>query len=129
MALSNSLQAKVGLVDELHQRLTHGFKRFNPSVPWQVESYEIKYRQAMNVLSGSTDDIGMVEDYAEESGLTINVAAGIIVNKYTNREFLIRKMERLRIRHQRAIRNAHNKEDFARCRSAMEEDSFLSMMM
>jgi hypothetical protein len=71
----------------------------------------------------------MVEDYAEESGLTINVAAGIIVNKYTNREFLIRKMERLRIRHQRAIRNAHNKEDFARCRSAMEEDSFLSMMM
>jgi hypothetical protein len=129
MSLSNSLQAKVGLIAELHQRLAHGFKRFNPSVPWQVESYEIKYKQAMNVLSGSTTDIGMVEDYAEESGLTINVAAGIIVNKYTNREFLIRKMERLRIRHQRAIRNAHNKEDFARCRSAMEEDSFLSMMM
>jgi hypothetical protein len=129
MALSNALQAKVGLIVELHQRLAHGFKRFSSIVEWQEESYEEKYRQAIEVLAGTEQDAGMVKDYAEESGLAINVAAGIIVNKYQNRKFLIRKLERLRIRHQLAIRNAKNKEDFSKCRSAMEEDSFLSMMM
>lgn len=129
MSLSNSLQAKVGLIVELNQRLAHGFKRFSSLVEWQQEAYEEKYRQAMNVLEGLEQDAGMVEDYAEESGIDINVAAGIIINKYYNRKFLIRKLERLRIRHQLAIRQAKNKEDFAQCRSAMEEDSFLSMMM
>lgn len=129
MALSNSLQAKVSLIVELDQRLAHGFKRFSSLVEWQVEAYEEKYRQACNVINGMQKDIGMVSDYAEESGLDIDVAAGIIVNKYQNRKFLIRKLERLRIRHQIAIRAAKNKEDFAQCRAAMEEDSFLSMMM
>ena len=128
-ALSHALQAKVGLITELQQRVSHGFKRFSPLVEWQIDAYEEKYRQAMNVLADIPDDIGMVEDHAEECGLTINVAAGIIVNKYHNRKFLIRKLERLRIRHQRAIRAAKNKEDFAKCKAAMEEDSFLSMMM
>lgn len=128
-ALSLSLQSKVGLIAELQQRISHGFKRFSSVVEWQEEAYEEKYRQAMNVLAGVTDDIGMVEDHAEECGLAINVAAGIIINKYQNRKFLIRKLERLRIRHQRAIRAAKNKEDFAKCKAAMEEDSFLSMMM
>ncbi len=129
MALSNALQAKVSLIVELDQRLAHGFKRFSSLVEWQVEAYEEKYRQACNVINGMQKDIGMVSDYAEESGLDIDVAAGIIVNKYQNRKFLIRKLERLRIRHQIAIRAAKNKEDFAQCRAAMEEDSFLSMMM
>ncbi|CAB4241901.1 hypothetical protein UFOVP71_439 [uncultured Caudovirales phage] len=128
-ALSHCLQSRVGLVTELQQRISHGFKRFTPVVEWQLESYEEKYRQAMNVVDGMTTDIGMVEDHAEEHGLSINVAAGIIINKYHNRKFLIRKLERLRIRHQRAIRNAKNKEDFAKCKASMEEDSFLSMMM
>jgi hypothetical protein len=129
MALSNALQVKVGLISELNQRIAHGFKRFTPVVEWQVEAYEEKYRQALNVLEGLEKDAGMVKDYAEEAGLTIDVAASIIVNKYHNRKFLIRKLERLRIRHQLAIRNAKNKEEFAQCRAAMEEDSFLSMMM
>jgi len=128
-ALSHSLQNKVALITELQQRISHGFKRFTPTVEWQLEAYEEKYKQAINVVNGSTVDVGMVEDHAEECGLNIDVAAGIIINKYRNRKFLIRKLERLRIRHQYAIRNAKNKEDFARCRAAMEEDSFLSMMM
>jgi hypothetical protein len=129
MALSNALQVKVGLISELNQRIAHGFKRFTPVVEWQVEAYEEKYREALNVLEGLEKDAGMVKDYAEEAGLTIDVAASIIVNKYHDRKFLIRKLERLRIRHQLAIRNAKNKEEFAQCRAAMEEDSFLSMMM
>jgi hypothetical protein len=128
-ALSLSLQNKVALITELQQRISHGFKRFTPMVEWQLEAYEEKYKQAINVINGSTVDTGMVEDHAQECGLTIDVAAGIIVNKYRNRKFLIRKLERLRIRHQRAIRTAKNKEDFAKCQAAMEEDSFLSMMM
>lgn len=127
--LSHQLQARVSLMTELQQRLAHGFKRFEQRFEWQHEAYEEKYRQANDVIRGLSEDIGMVEDYAEESGLTLNVAAGLIVNKYHNRKFLIRKLERLRIRFQRMIREAKIKEEFATVRARMEEDSFLSMMM
>lgn len=127
--LSKQLRGRVQLMHELHQRLAHGHKRFLDVVPWQQEAYEEKYVEAQAVIDGVTAESGMVSDYAEESGLTINVAAGIIVNKYLNRKFLLRKLERLRIRHQIAIRNASTEEDFDRCRSAMDEDAFLSMMM
>lgn len=129
MILSQQLQSRVNLMSELQQRLAHGFKRFEQRFEWQHEAYEEKYRQANDVISGLTEDVGMVEDYAEESGLTINVAAGLIVNKYHNRKFLIRKLERLRIRFQRMIREAKNKEEFTKVRARMDEDSFLSMMM
>lgn len=129
MILSQQLQSRVNLMSELQQRLSHGFKRFEQQFEWQHEAYEEKYRQANDVISGLTEDVGMVEDYAEESGLTINVAAGLIVNKYHNRKFLIRKLERLRIRFQRMIREAKNKEEFTKVRARMDEDSFLSMMM
>ena len=127
--LSKILRSRVQVMQELHQRLAHGFKRFDSLVPWQHESYEEKYQEALAVLNDKATDFGLVQDYAEESGLTINVAAGLIVNKYQNRKFLIRKLERLRIRHQTAIRNIQSKEDYDRCRSAIEEDSFLSMLM
>ena len=127
--LSHQLQARVSLVTELQQRLAHGFKRFEQRFEWQHEAYKEKYRQANDVINGLTEDVGMVEDYAEETGLTINVAAGLIVNKYHNRKFLIRKLERLRIRFQNMIRAAKNKEEFAVVRARMDEDSFLSMMM
>lgn len=129
MILSQQLQSRVNLMSELQQRLAHGFKRFEQRFEWQHEAYELKYQQANDVINGLTEDVGLVEDYAEESGLTINVAAGLIVNKYHNRKFLIRKLERLRIRFQRMIRQAKNKEEFATVRARMEEDSFLSMMM
>jgi len=129
MSLSNNLQTKVGLLVELQHRLAHGFKRFEIQNQWQIEAYEEKYRQAMAVVESGVGESNMVSDYAEESGLTINVAAGVIVNKYQNRKFLIRKLERLRARHQIAIRNAKNKDDIAKCKTAMEEDSFLTMMM
>jgi hypothetical protein len=127
--LTHQLQARVNLMNELQQRLAHGFKRFEQRFEWQHEAYEEKYRQANDVFKGLTDDVGMVEDYAEEAGLTINVAAGLIINKYHNRKFLIRKLERLRIRFQNMIRAAKNKEEFAVVRARMDEDSFLSMMM
>jgi len=128
-ALSQLLQTKVGLMKELHTRLSHGFKRFESVIPWQEEAYEEKYKQAVSVLNGQSDNTGMVEDYSDESGFDINVSAGLIVNKYQNRKFLIRKLERLRIRHQNAIRLATTREDCNRIRAAMDEDAFLSMMM
>ena len=136
--LSKILQSRVNLINELYQRISHGFKKFEPVVNWQHEAYEEKYKQALKVIETdqwllgnfrNSDDIGLVADYADESGLTIIVAASLIINKYHNRKFLVRKLERLRIRHQIAIRNADNKEDFAKCRAAMDEDAFLSMMM
>jgi hypothetical protein len=128
--LSGILQARVGLTAELYQRLAHGFKRFSPVVEWQEEAYQQKCAEALNVLfKVENSQTGMVEDYAEEAGLDINVAAGLIVNKYQNRKFLIRKLERLRIRHQLAIRKASTKAEFLDIKSRMEEDSFLSMMM
>jgi hypothetical protein len=98
-------------------------------VPPTEEQIAKMRKQAMNVIESGTGETGMVNDYAEESGLAVDVAAGLIVNKYQNRKFLIRKLERLRARHQIAIRNAKTKDDLALCRKAMEEDSFLSMMM
>lgn len=127
--ISHQLQARVNLVVELQQRLAHGFKRFEQQFEWQHEAYELKYRQANSVLAGLFHDVGMVEDYATELGLTVDVAAGLIINKYNNRTFLIRKLERLRIRFQNMIRTASNKEEFAVVRARMDEDSFLSMMM
>jgi len=127
--ISHQLMHRVGLMKELQERLAHGFKRFVPVNAWQLQAYELKYEQAKQVIAGGTLDIGLVEDYAAEAGLALKVAAGLIINKYENKNQLIRKLERLRIRYQIAIRNATTKEDIAAVRSAMEEDSFLSMMM
>lgn len=130
--LSQQLQSRVGLMVELQQRLSHGFKRFQFQYPWQHEAYQLKYQQAINVLASDTYDAGaidLVADYANEAKLDLLTAANLIVNKYENRAATIRKLERLRIRFQRAIRAAKNKEEFANVRALMDEDSFLSMMM
>ena len=127
--LSHQLQARVSLMSELQQRLSHGFKRFEYRYTWQHEAYELKYQQALNVINGTLLDTGLVQDYAEETNLDLATAASLIANKYQNRVQTIRKLERLRIRFQNMIRAANNKEEFATVRSRMDEDSFLSMMM
>jgi hypothetical protein len=129
--LSQQLQSRVGLMVELQQRLSHGFKRFQVQYPWQQEAYFLKYQQALNVLAVDYNNgpRELIEDYAEEAGLDVFTAASLIANKYENRVTTIRKLERLRIRFQRAIRSAKNKEEFAQVRAQMDEDSFLSMMM
>lgn len=129
MILSQQLQSRVNLMSELQQRLSHGFKRFEQRFEWQHEAYELKYQQALNITLGLGGQAGLVEDYAEEAGLDLATAASLIVNKYQNRAQTIRKLERLRIRFQRMIRKAKNKEEFAFVRARMDEDSFLSMMM
>ena len=127
--LSHQLQARVSLMSELQQRLSHGFKRFEYRYTWQHEAYELKYQQALNVINGTLLDTGLVQDYAEETNLDLATAASLIANKYQNRVQTIRKLERLRIRFQNMIRAANNKEEFAVVRARMDEDSFLSMMM
>ena len=127
--LSHQLQARVNLMSELQQRLSHGFKRFEQRFTWQHEAYELKYQQALNVTLGLGGQHGLVEDYAEETNLDLETAAHFIINKYQNRVQTIRKLERLRIRFQNMIRTAKNKEEFALVRARMDEDSFLSMMM
>jgi hypothetical protein len=130
--LSQILQARVGFMHELYQRLTHGYRRFSPVVEWQLEAYEMKYQAALMWENSDVFhnlDVGTIHDYADETGIDREAAVGIIINKYENRQSLIRKLERLRIRHQTAIRKAKSKEDFVALRSAMDEDSFLSMLM
>lgn len=127
--LGQQLQTRVNLMDELQQRLSHGFKRFHDRFDWQSAAYELKYKQAIDVIKNDMLDVGLIEDYAEETGLDLVTAANLVVNKYQNRVTTIRKLERLRIRFQNLIRKAKNKEEFGIVRSRMEEDSFLSMMM
>lgn len=127
--LSQLLQARVGLMNELQQRLAHGYKRFAEVVPWQVQAYSLKKHQAWAVLGGARKDIGLVEDYAQETDLDLETAARMIVTKATNQEALIRKLERLRIRHQEFIRQTRNKFEIAAARARMDEDAFLSMLM
>ncbi len=129
--LSQLLRARVNLTSELHQRIAHGYKRFADVVPWQQRAYQYKASQAWAVLGGVRDpeSIGLVQDYAEETGLDLEVAARMITVKAMNQQDMIRKLERLRIRHQESIRKAANKQEFAQARAAMDEDAFLSMLM
>ncbi len=127
--LSLQLQAKVNLIIELDMRIAHGYKRFNDMVPWQQEAYKIKAEQANRIITGMPGDTGMVEDYASVIGSDLLTAAKVIKAKHDNQEGLIRKLELIRIKHQHAIRRAVDKDDMTKIRVAMEEDSFLSMLM
>lgn len=127
--LSLQLQAKVNLIIELDMRIAHGYKRFNDMVPWQQEAYKIKAEQADRVIQGLPGDTGMVEDYASVIGSDLLTAAKVIKVKHDNQEGLIRKLEFIRLKHQHAIRQAVDKDDMTKIRAAMEEDSFLSMLM
>lgn len=129
--LSLILRARVSLINELHQRIAHGYKRFADVVPWQQEAYHYKTQQAWSVLGGvrEPESIGFVQDYASATGLDLEVAARMITVKAMNQQDMIRKLEFLRIKHQEAIRRASNKTEFAQARAAMDEDAFLSMLM
>lgn len=127
--LSLQLQAKVNLIIELDMRIAHGYKRFNDMVPWQQEAYKIKAEQANRVIQGIPGDTGMIEDYASVINSDLLTAAKVIKVKSDNQEGLIRKLEFIRLKHQHAIRQAVDKDDMTKIRAAMEEDSFLSMLM
>ncbi len=127
--LSMQLQAKVNLTIELGMRIAHGYKRFNDMVPWQQEAYKLKAEQADRVINNLDGDIGLVEDYANLIQTDILTAAKVIKVKSENQAGLIRKLEYIRIKHQVAIRKAIDKEDMTKIRAAMEEDSFISMLM
>lgn len=127
--LSQLLQGRVALMQELHLRLAHGYRRFQPVVPWQSDSYEIKHQQAEDFLKGGNGDHGFVEDLAEELDLDVESAARLILVKSHNHRALMRKLERLRMRHQESIRLANSKERLAEIRAQIEEDSFISMLM
>lgn len=127
--LSQLLQARVSLMNELQQRLAHGYKRFAEVVPWQDQAYSLKSHQAWAVLGGVRNNIGFVEDYAQEANLDLETAARMIVTKAANQEALVRKLERLRVRHQESIRQTRNKFEIAAARARMDEDAFLSMLM
>jgi len=127
--LSMQLQAKVNLTIELGMRIAHGYKRFNDMVSWQQEAYKIKAEQANRVINNIDGDIGMVVDYANVIGADVLTAANVIKVKNENQAGLIRKLEYIRLKHQQAIREAIDKEDMTKIRAAMEEDSFLSMLM
>jgi hypothetical protein len=129
--LSQLLQGRVALMQELHLRLAHGYRRFQSVVPWQQESYAVKYQQAQDFLSGKCEahECGFVEDLASEANLDMVSAARLIMVKNQNQQALMRKLERLRMRHQESIRLADSKERLAEIRSQIEEDSFISMLM
>lgn len=127
--LSDLLRAKVSLIVELEERLAHGYKRFSSVVEWQEIAYKEKYEQALRIINRQAGETGMVLDYADEAGIDTITAASLIVVKNQNQTLLIRKLERLRIRHQIAIRKAATLQDIMNIRDAIKEDSFLSMMM
>jgi len=127
--LSMQLQAKVNLTIELGMRIAHGYKRFNDMVPWQQEAYKIKAEQADRVINNLEGDVGLVADYASIIGADMLTAAKVIKVKSDNQNGLIRKLEYIRLKHQQAIREAIDKDDMTKIRAAMEEDSFISMLM
>lgn len=129
IVLSKKLLARVMLTKELHQRLEHGYKRFQNLVPWQQEAYLIKEEQARRVLKGDTSDIGFIEDEAQFRNLPLDSVAKLIVAKADNLKFQIRKLERIRVKTQMAINAISTKEDVQELRQQLGEETFLSMLM
>lgn len=127
--LSKLLLARIMLTKELHQRLEHGYKRFQSLVPWQEKAYQIKEEQARRVLAGDTNDIGFIEDEAGFRRLPVETVANLVVAKADNLKFQIRKLERIRIKTQKEIQKVKNKEDVRELRETLSEESFVSMLM
>ena len=78
---------------------------------------------------GDTSDIGFIEDEATTRQLPIESVAKLIIAKADNQKFLIRKLERLRVKTQLAIASVKNKEDVQELRQKLGEETFLSMLM
>lgn len=127
--LSRKLNARLMLTKELHQRLEHGYKRFQHLVPWQEKAYQLKEEQARRVLAGDTNDIGFIQDESEFRGLPLESVANLIIAKADNLKFQIRKLERIRVKTQHKINRVNSKEDVQELRGILAEESFLSMLM
>ena len=72
------------LTKELHQRLEHGYKRFQSLVPWQETAYLIKEEQARRVIKGDTSDIGFIQDEAQFRKLPLETIANLVIAKADN---------------------------------------------
>jgi|TARA_R110001592_G_scaffold243952_4_gene505199 hypothetical protein len=127
--LSKKLLARVMLTKELHQRLEHGYKRFQSLVPWQETAYLIKEEQARRVIKGDKSDIGFIQDEAEFRKLPLETIANLVIAKADNLKFQIMKLERIRIKTQMAINTIKTKEDVQDIRATLAEESFVSMLM
>jgi hypothetical protein len=117
------------LTKELHQRLEHGYKRFQSLVPWQETAYLIKEEQARRVIKGDTSDIGFIQDEAQFRKLPLETIANLVIAKADNLKFQIMKLERIRIKTQMAINTIKTKEDVQDIRATLAEESFVSMLM
>jgi hypothetical protein len=131
-ALSNILCLRVAMTVELHARIGHAYKRFSDVVSWQQEAYRFKAEEAKLVLEKNETNpalVGFVADYADLLDIPIDVAARLIIVKAENQKHLIRKLERLRTKHQETIRTLSSKLDAIQLRAEMDKDAFLSMLM
>lgn len=113
-------------------RFEHAFNKHKVLLSQQLTIYEAKAREAKDILE-NIDSVyrldGYVNDYAEEIGIDIKSAAMLVLTKYTSWHEHLRKLERLRLRHFKAIKTATTQDEFSVAETALDKDFFINMLL
>lgn len=113
-------------------RYEHAFNKHRALLSQQYEIYEAKAAEAKDIMTNQSSPFvsdGYVKDFAEETGMEILAAATLIWAKYSNWHEYLRKIERLRLRHFKALKKARTDEEFLELSAQVDKDFFINMLM
>jgi len=131
--LSSIYATRISAFYTMKGRFEHALNKHRTLLTHQTNVYEAKYKEALHIKEHASRSPytldGFVRDYAEEMNIDINTAASIIIMKYDGWYQHMRKIERLRIRHCRAIKIAKTIDDFKRASTALDKDLFINMLL
>lgn len=113
-------------------RFEHAFNKHKVLLSQQYIIYDAKANEAKDILENPNSvyvSDGYVNDYAEEIGIDIKSAATLVLTKYISWHEHLRKLERLRLRHFKAIKTAISNEEFTFAEAALDKDFFINMLL
>lgn len=130
--LSKLILFKHKLLKLFKGRLEHGWHKAKSIMPELDQIYERKYIEAVDILASHKSSYrqdGLVSDYALETNMNIEHAAMLVKVKHENAMSHARKLERLRLRHMRSIKNATTLEELEMIHAAIDKDLFTNMLL
>jgi hypothetical protein len=113
-------------------RYEHALNKHRALLSQQYEIYEAKAMEAKDILGDPNSRFlldGYVRDFAEEANMDTLAAATLIWAKYSNWHEYLRKIERLRLRHFKAVKKARTDEEFMALSAQVDKDFFINMLM
>jgi len=130
--LSVIYSARIKALINLKGRLEHGLNKHRNLLTDQNNVYERKAKEAIQILTNKESPFrtdGFVRDFAEESNIDVDSAAAQILLKHNGWYQHMRKIERLRIRHFTAIKQAKTEQDFQTAAANLDKDLFINMLL